>query len=110
MFNYIENEAEPDIDRVSQKSWVIFFEYILHYLLVRTDSLAGYTLLKCRRSTYIMKAKRNMCIKHTNLLEKWCVLPLGHSACVKKKSACIYFYLKYTLYRQATSEISEIDI
>jgi hypothetical protein len=46
MFNYIENEAEPDIDRVSQKSWVILFEYILHYLLVTADSLADYTLLK----------------------------------------------------------------
>lgn len=43
MFNYIENEAEPDIDRVSQKSWVILCGYISHYLLVRTDSVADYT-------------------------------------------------------------------
>ena len=35
-----------------------------------------------------MKAKKTAFESHINLLGKLSVVPLGHSACVKKKSAC----------------------
>jgi hypothetical protein len=42
------------------------------------------------RPTYSTKAKKTAFESHINLLGKLSVVPLGHSACVKQKSACFY--------------------